>query len=530
MALVILLIGGGLRLVEIGRPFPSSDHAEVAAIVTFFYPRDLAALSPWSERSTWKLLVNPHGIAPVALALPWVSALRLLGVPINEFWWNLLFALLGLCIIPLGYRLGVQLGGREAGWLCALFLAVLPVHASLSRGSGVAHIPLALLAQLWAVTAAQRYFENPTAQHMRRASLAIVLAVLTDLLLLPLFFLLLAVGLFSVRVAPATTSWRAVLGARLREARRLLFGTRLIVWPLVALAWPVGLLLLRAAQVIDNGGLLERLFVGSNRQAGVWGIDFVVNMAESVGPLALTALVVLTVAAIPGLLRFERRGFLLVWAGLYLGPFVLFSRPYVFEYYLLGSAPLVINAALVLTDGLRSTAAPHRVGASLVAALLVALLLVRAVTMISGVGLGPLTGTRQAGGAVFADPGIKAAAWWVRANAPADALVFADAPFEPYQLAYYLRQPFLARTDATSEQVFHLLKEAPRRPDYYLVAPGNEALLRTYATDNPQLAATVLVDGRPALLIYDHGTGTAQTITVNEGNTAFDREFGTVGR
>lgn len=519
-ALAILLIGAALRLPEIGRPFVSSDHAEVAAVVSFFYPRDIRALAPSDPGSVWNLLQNPHGVAPVGLALAWISAVGGLGVTINEFWWNLPFALLGLCIIPLGYRLGVQLGGRRAGMLAALLLAVLPVHASTSRGSaGASQIAIALLAQVWAVTEAQRYFREPTARHQRWASLAIVCAVITDVLLPALFFVLLAVGVYSVGGEG--------LRARLREGRRLLFGSRLIVWPLVALAWPVGLLLLQAAGVISYGGLLARLFSGSEGQPGIWVGEFVRNVMLNLGPLALLLVLACAAASVRAALRLERHGFLLVWAGLYLAPFVLFSRPYVFDYLVCGVAPLVVNAAVVLARGLGGRRRGARVAAGVGAAALFALLLLRSVTMIFGADLGPLVGTRQAAGAVFPDQGLKAAAWWVRANSPSGALVFADAAFEPYQLSYYLRRPFLGVTDAAApEDAFRLLDGSARAPDLYLVLPEHEGLLRAHVGDGPQLAATVTDGGRPLLLVFRAADGPAAVVERDDGNRAFDRQYG----
>src|SRR5262245_10485738 len=112
-----LLVGALLRVGDIGRPFASGDHAEVAAVVSFFYPRDVRAFSLVNQASIWHLLENPHGIAPILLALIWTSLVGIVGISITEFWWNIPFALLGLCSIPLAYRLGQQLGGRLAGIL-----------------------------------------------------------------------------------------------------------------------------------------------------------------------------------------------------------------------------------------------------------------------------------------------------------------------------------------------------------------------------------------------------------------------------
>lgn len=522
-ALAVLAVAAPLRLVNIGGPFATGDMAEVAAVVSFFYPRGPQSLDPGSPFAVWQLLQNPHGLAPVLIALPWVTLLGALGVQLNEFWWNLPFALLGLLILPAGYRLGEQLGGRRAGFLCAVMLAALPVHASLSRASGGgSHIAIALVAQLWAVSESLRFFEDPTERHMRRASLAIVLAVLTDVLLPALFFMLLAVALFS------RSEEAGGFFARLRRGRALLFGGKLIVWPLVALAWPVGLLLAQAAGLVSYGGLLARLFSGSNREPGIRVGEFAQNAGLNAGPLVVVILLVCALLTLPALLRLERHGFLLVWAGMYLAPFVLFSRPYVFDFYIQGITPLVINAALIAAGLMGRPDRWRRLAGGALAAALFVLLLLRSVSMIFGAPLGPLVGTGPAAGAVLPDQGLKAAAWWVRANAPPDALVFADAPYEPYQLAYYLRRPFLAQTDAaSSEAVFAMLRESDRRPNYYLVLPGNERLLRAYGGEAPQLAATVLVDGRPALLVFaEGGGGPPEQVDAAEANARFDRDYG----
>ncbi|HEX5688514.1 MAG TPA: hypothetical protein VFX76_00840, partial [Roseiflexaceae bacterium] len=59
-----------------------------------------------------------------------------------------------------------------------------------------------------------------------------------------------------------------------------------------------------------------------------------------------------------------------------------------------------------------------------------------------------------------------------------------------------------------------------------LVVPGNEPLLRAHAPAAPGLAATVIVDGRPALLIFGPNNGAPQTIDAAESNQRFDEQFG----
>src|SRR5262249_46699224 len=97
----------------------------------------------------------------------------------------------------------------------------------------------------------------------------------------------------------------------------------------------------------------------------------------------------------------------------------------------------------------------------------------------------------------------------------------------PYQLSYYTHRPFLAVTDAERpEEAYQLLTSAAKPPAFYLVVPGNEALLRTYARDAPPLAATVLVDGHVALLIYGQTSGAPERIDAASANGQFDAQFG----
>jgi hypothetical protein len=136
-------------------------------------------------------------------------------------------------------------------------------------------------------------------------------------------------------------------------------------------------------------------------------------------------------------------------------------------------------------------------------------------------------GTGRAQGAVAEDQGLKAAAWWIRTHTTPDTLIFADAAYEPYQLAYYLHRPFLGLSDAEQpEDAYRLLDGAPRQPAFYLVAPGNEHLLQAHARETPRPAVTVTVDRRPALLIYGYAADAPQTIDADSTNQQFDAQLG----
>ncbi|MFL5806496.1 MAG: hypothetical protein ACJ8CR_32815, partial [Roseiflexaceae bacterium] len=386
--------------------------------------------------------------------------------------------------------------------------------------SGVGNMPLTFECQLLTLLCTLRYCENPTPRRARQVGLALALNLLIELFFPLLFVLVLGAGMLAVETEPP-----AFL-QRLRRARALLFQPRVMLLPLLVLCFNFALLIAYIKGWVSFGGLAARLLSGSDRKSGLYLGDFWANSSYVVGGVTLVILGALGLANLPAARRLELRALPLYWSILYLAPFLFFTRPHVFEYFLLGLAPLILNAAVVIGGwlGARST---RRAAAGLVLALLVGLLGLRSLSMIFGIPALALVGTGKANGAVFPDQGLKAASWWIRARTPPDALIFADSAFEPYQLSYYTHRPFLAVTDAERpEDAYQLLTSAAKRPAFYLVVPGNQALLRAYAQDAPPLAATVLVDGRPALLIYGQASDTPEQIDAAEANGRFDAQFG----
>lgn len=515
-----LVAGALLRLVANDQPFPSSDHAEVAAIVSFFYPRSLQSLVP-SVSSSWNMLSNAHGTLPLLLAFLSSTLLGLAGVHLNEFWWNLPFVLVHLAGIVLAAIVVRRLAGAWAGVIAALLIAIMPIHAVMSRASGIGNMPLTFECQLLTVLCTLRYCDVPTPRRARQLGLVLALNLLIELFFPLLFVLVLGVGILAVETEPPSFS------RRLRRARALLFKPRVMLLPLLVLCFNFGLLIAYIKGWTSFGGLAARLLSGSDRKPGLYLGDFVDNSSYVVGGIALIFLGALGLVNLPAARRLELRALPLYWSILYLAPFVFFTRPHVFEYTLLGLAPLTLNAAIVI-GGWLGERVLQRAVAGITLALLVGLFGLRSLSMIFGVDVLPLVGTGKANGAVFADQGLKAASWWIRVHTPPDALIFADSLFEPYQLSYYTHRPFLAVTDAERpEDAYQLLATAPQPPAFYLVVPGNEALLRAYAHDTPPLAATVLVDGRPALLIYGWASGVPEQIDAAMANSQFDEQFGT---
>ncbi|MFL5807733.1 MAG: hypothetical protein ACJ8CR_39140, partial [Roseiflexaceae bacterium] len=231
-----LATGALLRLVANDQPFPSSDHAEVAAIVSFFYPRSIQSFVP-SASSTWNILTNAHGILPLLLAFMSATLLGLAGIHLNEFWWNFPFVLAHLAGIALAAIVVRRIAGAWAGVIAALLIAIMPIHAVMSRASGVGNMPLTFECQLLTLLCTLRYCENPTPRRARQVGLALALNLLIELFFPLLFVLVLGAGMLAVETEPP-----AFL-QRLRRARALLFQPRVMLLPLLVLCFNFALLI-----------------------------------------------------------------------------------------------------------------------------------------------------------------------------------------------------------------------------------------------------------------------------------------------
>jgi hypothetical protein len=521
---VAVAVGALLRLIGNNQPFPSSDHAELAAIVTFFYPRDFESLL-FSDGSTWNILVSAHGVISPLIGIVAGTIYGILGVHINEFWWNLPFVLVHLLTIPLGALLARRLAGTWAGVFAALLIAVLPMHVALSRASGVGHTPLNFCFHLITLLCFLRYIEQPTGRRAWWASGALSLNLLVDQLFPLLFVLVFAVGVL------AADSDSSSLRQRIARARELIFAPRIMLLPFGVLCLILLLVILNGSGMTDGAGIATRLFAGSDRQPGIYLSAFVDNARYIVGTLALVLLAALGAWRLPALWRLELRALPLAWSLLYLLPFLLFTRPHVHELFLIGIAPLTINAATVLGDWVRRPARPVRWASALALVLLVGLFSLRTLSMVFSIDVVGFVDRGGAVGGLYRDQGLKAAALWVRTHTEEDELIFADAAYEPYQLWYYLRRPFLGLTDAERpEDAYLLLTENPdKQPALYLVKPHHVELLERYASGNPRLQAQVMVEGEPALLIYGHDNSdpaSVETIVADQANQQFDARYG----
>jgi hypothetical protein len=514
-----VVIGALLRLIENGGPFSSSDHAEHAANDTYFYTRGPQSLYG-AHPHNWQKMTSVHGSLPPLLAMVSTSAVAMAGVRITEWWWNLPFALAGLASIVVGARFAATLAGRRAGALAAILLAVLPIHAAMSRASGLGHITLMGLCQLAAIWCFMRYYEQPTPARARAAGLALSVALLVEMFFPILLALLFAVGVLSVGAEGG-------LSGRIARARRLFTARGVMVGPLLVICASALIMVAYSAGLTPQGGPFARLFEGSDRQSGVYLGAFWASGAFTAGAAGFPLLLALGALGLPALLRLERRAIPLLWAAAYLLPFVLFTRSNVTGYFLMGTMGLALNGALVI-DGLWARGRGGRLAAGLLAPALVLALGLRALSMIFGLSTGALVGEGVAQGGVHADQGLKAAAWWIRSTTPAGAVVFADGQFEPYQLWYYLRRPFVAVTDATGpEEAYQELLERPEPPALFVVPPQREQLLYSYVPERPPLLLVVTDGGDPILNVYGFGrAGPPEQLDAADGNRQFDRELG----
>lgn len=519
---IALVCGGMVRLAWNDGPFPSSDHAELAAIVTYFYPRSLAAFTT-DPPLTWNLLTSAHGALAPLIGLASMTLVGLAGIPITEWWWNLPFVMAGLLTIVLGARFAAALAGNVAGMIAAILLALLPIHAVLSRASGLSHITLMGLCQLAAIWCFARYYEQPTPRRARVAGLVLSVALLVELFFPVLLALLFALGVLCVREEGGF--WR-----RVARARQLFFAPAAMIGPLLVIAVTAMIMVAYAADLIPQGGLFSRLFQGSDRRFGVYLEAFWTNGAFVAGTVGFGLLLGLAALGIPALLRLERRAVPLLWAAAYLLPFLLLTRENVYGYYLMGALGLALNAAIVLS-ALWRRASYLRVAASALTLTLAVALGLRCGAIIYGFNFGGLIGEGVAQGGVFPDQGLKAASWWVRSTTSGDTRVFAAGLFEAYQVWYYVRRPAIAVTDpANAEEAYRALARQAVAPAFYIVPPEQEALLNAYVPDRPPLALIVTNRGQPILHVYGATNGAAPIeLEAIDGNQRFDREFGRFG-
>lgn len=513
---VALLAGMLLRLVANDGPFPSSDHAELAAIVTFFYPRSL------SLGRSWEILTSVHGTLPPLVSLISTTVIGLAGISITEWWWNLPFALLGVVSILVAARFAEWLAGWRAGMITALLVAVLPIHAVLSRASGLAHITLMGLCQLVAIWCFMRYYEQPTPARARAAGLSLSVALLVELFFPVLLALLFAIGVLSVQ--GETGIWK-----RLARTRQLFSAPAVLLAPLLIIVATGLIMIANTAGLVPQGGTFSRLFAGSDRQAGVYLGAFWSNGVFTMGGAGFVVLLGLGALGLPSLIRLERRAVPLLWAIAYLLPFVVFTRGNVYGYFLMGAMGLALNAAIVLS-ALWEQKRPAQLLAGVLIPALAAVLLLRSLSIIFGIStsLSPIIGEGIAQGGVYRDQGLKAAAWWLRTTTSEQTLVFADGKFEPYQIWYYVRRPAIAITDAvTPEEPYQALADRAQQPQFYIVPPDHESLLYAHVEERPQLLLAVTENGQPILNVYGPAQVAPPTqLEASAGNQRFDQDLG----
>ncbi len=525
---LVTLVAAALRLTANDGPFSSSDHAEAAAIALLFFPRAGSWLIPGSGL-WWQIFTSSHGALTPLVAQLWAALLGITGQPLNEWRWNAPFALLGVVGVLLAGRLAARLHGVRAGVLASALLAVLPVHVALSRASGLSHIPLMSLCQLLACLALLSYASNPTPNRAWRAGLLLALALSIEIF----FPLLLTAAALTLAIAGSPVG--TPLRERVARARTLARAPGLALPALGALLIGLGIIVGHRLGHFEQGGPMGRLFEGSDRRAGLYLLAFATNLSFAVGPIVAIALPLMALGGIGWLRRLDARCIPLVWSAVYLVPFALFTRPNVYGYFLMGLVWLTIAAALALANiAEREPASPRatRAWQAMVVAL-IAVLALRSLTIIGAANLGPLVGRDVAQGGIFPDQGLKAAAAWVRQRATPDDVVFADTAFEPYQLFYYVKPPFLGFTDTVNpEDGYRRIASEPTRPRFFLVVPGNEPLLLRYATPAPPLLAMVTEGDRTLLLIYgdadDGGAPPVERVDRAVGNALFDAEDGSL--
>lgn len=418
------------------------------------------------------ILTEPIGfLHPLTVKL-WAAAVSETGHGMNEFLFKLPLAMVGVAQVPLTYIFLRRLGTtRLSGWIGTATVAVLPVHVFGSRylGSaevfGVAALSLALLTLI-------RFYEQPSGPRALGAGLASCLYLVSHGYIVPFFPLFVSVAwLYCGRDLGGV--WRR-------------FPT---VWILPLLYLPLGLPALeRAAQ--PPGGL------------GWYFLDHVDGLLANVGLFLASAVgAALAVMVVHRLARRDPRiHVLLVGAVLYGAPLML-------------TAPTDMNAArgdLLITVFLAAMAAVVILDTVVTSDRMLTASLFTAVFGLTAWGTYESLFLRDGAydparvrathGGVPPDPGTKAAGYYVRRYAPADATVAAVHPaISPATLRYYFGRNAGASRNLRKAVPLASLEQAWSTAEVVVAAPTDRRALEKAGL---KPAASVFSEGRERMVVY----------------------------
>ena len=505
---VIALLGFALRVYRRSPVWGSSDAADLPRLVDHLLCRPGSVVSDLGDLALYRL----GGVQPVLLYLQ-MSVLRLLGVRVGEFLWDLPELLAGTAAIYVAYLLGRQLATRSAGVTAAALIAVSPMAIMQSRHSGAPWMFEELL-QLVILLLSLKLVEAPTPR----------LRVGFHLALACYFW----AGNQMLGIVPVVAyAVACVVFAEKDAVRRALlrhFGGWTLVVPVASL-----LVLLYLTFALRIGHLAHALFA-KKHHPGFYFAHWLDDMAVDVGPaitwMALSVLVLWTLSE-KGLLTPARS--LLVLFVAYALPFWVLIPPH--STLTRGYITYGLHALLlVLAVGAARLRLPLAARLSL-PVLAGVILLCESSQSVFRVFSSELIGVKGFQGSFIPNSGVKSAAGWIRKQPHSEGRVFSDASggsgLEPPLMAMYFRLPYLAEFDASSPS--HPYKVFARRKDeidYLVIEPGNRPLVDRFFGEDFKEAARIK-DGKEQLLTVfaRQHQGGVEDVDVAQGDRDFGRSF-----
>jgi hypothetical protein len=466
-----------------------------------------------------------HGSLTLLIGFVCIHIVALLRLPMTEFLWHLPFALFGALLPWTSYRLARHVGTVHAGLAAALLTSLLPLHVAFSRISGEGHLVLATGLQQLCLLEWLRYLDHPTPKKAWAVGLVLALDILTDFFFLGML-LSLVFGTYA-STAQTCTSFKAALKGLLQwRISVLALGPLLLQGALAAYTWvtgrPVGMPGRTIAQLRSGDSTVGSLNLGRNLatlQAGANSI-FILATVLCIGVYLLRRGHLDRRSAIPG-----------VHSLIYLVPLVFIQRERLIGHYL----PVLVSLCVFCTCIFGTLVhRRQRILSTLALAVTALALLLTMLSMVYKIPSVALLETAPEHGAVGTDSGAKAAAWWIRQNTPADALIFGDA-FAGQDAAtaeYYYRRPMkgLYIPFPNMEASVQIALDSAADLDYLVLGVAPVPHFPPAFLNQWHVQAIITVDHQPTLWIYrrTRAGSLATPPTVLEATTInpqFDRMY-----
>jgi len=497
----ILLLGFFLRSYGFSHQFGSSDSVELA----YYSSCNSGSLTDW-----FYALFSTHSILSLFLGTTLIKCLGFLSLPITESVWNFIPSLFGSISILSVYILVKTFSKKTFPALIAsLFLALFPLHVGLSRNIGHLFLVFPVFFDTLVLIAFYHYFKKPSNRLLLISSILLAASMLSHLLF-PLSFI--AIAYLSACFVKG--NFREKTTESLKTLRRIYSKKPVLRASLILIL------------LISTLFSLIYSFAGGRYSSAFHPIHYFINLFFYTGFTLLLIGVCAVLYSIKYILKFDLRGvfpllfisyslpFITVFDRCVTGHFILPSAYFVITTgFVLGELALtrkyrIISVALILLISsvflLETLEVIYTIEAPVSLAFIDAEKLLCETSMSAGCVISPCN--RSYSGKIYADNGIKSAAYWIRENTPDSDVVFSDATggggIERNILGYYVHRKYVCINDATDPQVSGLFKQEKNKLDVLLIRPENE---QTYSDlFEGEFKKTVVVESEDtaALLIY----------------------------